>query len=247
MTSTTTHLDPEQIDTFKRKGHLILPNFIDTTIIEQWRTQFWDNLGCSPTDPTHWPEQGGGFNPDPIMGKMPQLNTIIEQLGGDQFNGGGCGVQVRWPQQDSEWTTPESGHLDGYPGEGCQAVLMLGATTTLYDVEPGGGAFFYWPESHHIAHQYFLKHPDQIEGTFRDTPEWEERTWGMFSDQAPQPGREFTARAGDLILWHGWLCHSGSSNIRTMPRIGFFSRWVHHNDAEIRKDITQDMWKYWQI
>ena len=60
---------------------------------------------------------------------------------------------------------PESGHLDGYPGEGCQAVLLVGATTYLYDTELGGGNYVYWPASHNLAHRYFRQYPDRIEGT----------------------------------------------------------------------------------
>ena len=142
---------------------------------------------------------------------------------------------------------PESGHLDGYPGEGCQAVLMIGATTYLHDVESQGGAYTYWPASHHIAHRYFREHPDQIEGTFRETSDWEERGWGIFSDDSPEPPREFVAKAGDVILWHGWLCHTGSTNVRSSPRIGFFSRWIHEDDAGVRKAIPEDPWHHWAI
>ena len=142
---------------------------------------------------------------------------------------------------------PASGHLDGYPGEGCQAVLMVGATTYLYDVEPGGGAYVYWPSSQHIAHRYFRQYPDRIEGTFRETPEWDERGWGIFSDDGPAPPREYVARAGDLILWHGWLCHSGSINVNATPRVGFFARWVHEDDAGVRRSIPADPWHHWAI
>jgi len=142
---------------------------------------------------------------------------------------------------------PESGHLDGYPGEGCQAVLLVGATTYLYDTEPGGGNYVYWPASHTLAHRYFRQYPDRIEGTFRETPEWDERGWGIFSDDSPEPAREFAARAGDVILWHGWLCHSGSSNVNKSPRVGFFARWTHDDDAMVREAIPADPWHHWVI
>ena len=100
-----------------------------------------------------------------------------------------------------------------FPGEGCQAVLMVGLTTYLYDVDPGGGSFTFWPGSHHDAHTYFLQHPDQIEGTFRDLPGWEEQGWSIFCGVNTQPPQEFVGQAGDVILWHGWLTHTEISTI----------------------------------
>ncbi len=238
-------LSSDQIHSFQTDGHLILPGFVGTDLVQQWRDQFWRHLDCSIAE--KWPERVKDFKPDPIFGDLPELQAIVRQLGGGHFTGGGCGVAVRWPKQDQNWTMPDSGHLDGYPGEGCQAVLMVGATTYLHDVDPGGGAYVYWPGSHHLAHRYFLQYPDRIEGTFRETPEWGRRGWGIFSDDNPEPAREFIAPAGDVILWHGWLCHSGSTNTRQSPRVGFFARWTHEDDAGVRQAIPENPWHHWAI
>ena len=240
-------LNADQIESFKADGSLILPSFVDAALIAQWRDQFWEHIGCTLDELDQWPDKVEGFKPEPIFGDLPELQAIAAQVGGGCFSGGGCGVAVRWPKSTEKWAMPTSGHLDGYPGEGCQAVLMVGATTYLYDVEPGGGAYVYWPNSHHIAHRYFCQYPDRIEGTFRETPEWEERGWGIFSDDGPEPPREFVARAGDLILWHGWLCHSGSTNVNATPRVGFFARWIHEDDADVRRSISTDLWHHWAI
>jgi len=240
-------LEAAQIQSFKDHGYLILPGFVGSDLVHAWREQFWAHIGCSIDKSDQWPDRVEGFAPDPLFGDLPDLQAIAKQFGGGHFQGGGCGVQVRWPQSNGEWTMPDSGHLDGYPGEGCQAVLMMGATTYLYDVEPGGGSYVYWPDSHRIAHRYFRQHPDRIEGTFRETPEWEDRGWGIFSDQNDEPAREFTARAGDMILWHGWLCHSGSTNVNRLPRIGFFARWIHQDDAGVRRAIPEDLWYHWSV
>lgn len=154
-------LEVDQIQSFKDHGYLILPGFVDSDQVHAWREQFWAHLDCSIDEPDQWPDRVEGFAPDPLFGDLPELQAIAKEFGGGYFNGGGCGVQVRWPQSDAEWTMPDSGHLDGYPGEGCQAVLMMGATTYLYDVEPGGGSYVYWPDSHRIAHRYFRRGPDR--------------------------------------------------------------------------------------
>ena len=240
-------LSRQQVADFKNNGHLILRNFIDNHTIGEWQNQFWKHLGCTIHTPEQWPDKVEGFQTNPIFGDIPELQNIATQFGGGNFTGGGCGVLTRWPESNKNWNLPETGHLDGYPGDGCQAVLMMGATTYLHDVESHGGAYVYWPQSHHIAHEYFRKYPDRIEGTFRETPEWEERGWGIFSDQNKVPAREFIAKAGDVILWHGWLCHTGSTNINRSPRVGLFARWVHSDDAGVRKAIYEDPWHHWSI
>ena len=68
-----------------------------------------------------------------------------------------------------------------------------------------------------------------------------------FGLRSPHPPRQFTARAGDVILWHGWLCHTGSANVNASPRVGFFARWVHQDDAGVRQAIPADPWHHWAV
>ena len=243
-------LNLKQIGDFKRDGFLILRSFIENKIIDQWRKQFWKQVDGCYTDKSSWARASSANNPKltPELGSLPKIESIMEQVSGYNFKGGGCGILTRWPNKDNNsWVMPVSGHLDGYPGEGCQAVLMIGMTTYLYDVQPRGGSFVFWPGSHIDAHQYFLRHPERIEGTFRDTVEWKENGWSIFYGPNSQPAQEFIAEAGDIIIWHGWLMHTGSSNNQSTPRIGLFARWTHHDDAGVRKNIPKHLWDYWTI
>ena len=79
---------------------------------------------------------------------------------------------------------------------------------------------------------------------------------------------EFTGARGDIILWHNFMCHTGSTNVRKgKPRMGIFSRWqntemhlgppnnVEPPDFEpldsplrkeqIRYETPTDLWKMW--
>ena len=42
------------------------------------------------------------------------------------------------------------------------AADMMGAITYLEDVDPEGGAFFFWPRSHLAMHRYMCAHPERI-------------------------------------------------------------------------------------
>ena len=69
----------------------------------------------------------------------------------------------------------------------------------------------------------------------------------MFTARSPHGPVEFPGRAGDVIFWHAFPCHSASPNIRPMPRTGVFARWYHADREQMRYDIGPDLWKYWAI
>jgi ectoine hydroxylase-related dioxygenase (phytanoyl-CoA dioxygenase family) len=160
------------------------------------------------------------------------------------FSGGGGQILVQWPKQDQEWGMPSSGHIDGYGPNGWSGGFMLGATTYLYDVEPQGGAFIYWPKSHFSTHEYFREFPEQIDGSFNKIEDW---GWHIFSDRSPEGPTQYIAKAGSVVFWHCFLCHTGSGNIRNIPRFGLFARWSYKEKEKMRYEIPEDLWKYWAI
>ena len=140
---------------------------------------------------------------------------------------------------------PESGHIDAYGGS--WAPFMIGATTYLYDVEPKGGAFIFWPDSHHAAHRYFRQNPELVDGSFLKE---EGFSWDVFCDNPKTGGQEFVAGAGDVVLWHSYLTHDGSINANDSPRLALFARWPHQHQRQVpefRHEVPEDLWKYWAI
>ena len=246
---TTALLTEKDITHFKEQGFVVLPDLIDPEHVEAWNEQFWNHVAAVPDNPTSWPDNYviEGFSTDPLFGHLPQMNQVVEQLGGNQFAGGGGSMLVHWPRSEGHWDMPANGHIDGYGPGGWSGGFMLGATAYLEDVEEEGGAFIYWPQSHLTTHQYFLEHPSHIDGSFTEREDWKERNWGVFSDLSPQGPEQFTAQAGDVIFWHCFLCHTGSTNIRRRPRLGLFSRWHHTDREQMRYDVSEDLWKYWAI
>lgn len=242
-------LDSDQITHFKQHGFLILRGFIDDDTLQAWRRQFWGHVGAESGDPTTWPEDYvvKDFGVDPSFGGLPKMQSVIGQLGGDRFAGGGGSMLVQWPKPDTPWKAPDQGHIDGYGPGGWSGGFMLGATTYLEDVDPGGGAFYYWPDSHLPVQAYFREHPQQIDGSFRERDDWEERKWGLFSDDGPSRPQEFTGAGGDVILWHCFMCHTGSPNLNARPRLAVFSRWHRSDREETKWDVPEDLWKYWEI
>ena len=242
-------LDVDQITHFKQHGYVILRGFINDATLGRWREQFWDHVGARSGDPDTWPEDYvvKDFGVEPSFGGLPQMQRVIAQLGGDMFGGGGGSMLVQWPKADTQWQAPTQGHIDGYGPGGWSGGFMLGATTYLEAVEAGGGAFYYWPDSHLPVQQYFQQHPEQIDGSFTERADWDEKGWGLFSEGCPTAPEEFIGAAGDVILWHYFMCHTGSHNVNTRPRRVVFSRWHRSDREQMKWDIPEDFWKYWNI
>ena len=250
--SSSSPLSNEQIEHFKTHGFLVLKSFIEEIHLEGWRQQIWNELASSIETPENWPRERTGldgyeYKPHGSdFGLHPKLWAVVEQLGGgDYVLGDGIPI-IRWPDPEQTWEKPTSGHLDAYGSLLGWSPFMFGATMYLYDVESKGGSFFYWPDSHYSAHRYFREHPKQVDGTFL---EQEGFSWKVFCENSETGGQEFVANAGDVVLWHAYLTHESSANIRNSPRIALFARWYHKRwrEENFRYDIPDDLWKHWAI
>ena len=245
-------LSRKQLEYFKTHGFLILKNLIDELSVNQWREQIWRELDSSFDRPESWPRHRSGLDgyqydpPESAFGRHPALAPIIQQLGGGNFSttGGGAPI-IRWPEPEKSWQMPQSGHIDAYGGN--WSPFMIGATTYLYDVQPKGGAFIFWPDSHYVAHRYFKKNPTKVDGSFMKE---EGFSWDIFCHNPKLGGQEFIASPGDVVLWHSYLTHNGSTNVNSSPRIALFARWPHYQQRQpndFRYDIPEDLWEHWAI
>lgn len=245
-----TALSEQQVQHFKNHGFLILENLIDQLSLHKWREQIWHQLESSLDQPENWPRSRSGLDgyqyapPESALVHHPTLTPIIKQLGGGKFVAGDGIPIIRWPEPEKQWQRPKSGHIDAYGGQWLP--FMIGATTYLYDVEPGGGSFIFWPRSHYSAHRYFRQNPTHVDGRFIKE---EGFSWNIFCDNPTTGGREFVANAGDVVLWHSYLTHEGSTNVNDSPRMALFARWDHQrrHETEFRYEIPEDLWKYWAI
>jgi hypothetical protein len=139
----------------------------------------------------------------------PALTSIIQQLGGGAFVAGGGVPTIRWPEPEKSWKMPKSGHIDAYGASGWLP-FMVGATAYLYDVEPKGGAFMFWPDSHHAAHRYFRQNPELVDGSFLKEEGFSWHTFGdSLCDNLQTGGQEFVAGAGELVIFCGAIVGAG--------------------------------------
>jgi hypothetical protein len=129
-------------------------------------------------------------------------------------------------------------HVDGSysPSNGVQAgqvahFTML-AMVALSDVDTDfAGNFTVWPGSHHRYEQYFKDH--DVRDMVRGTPRLE----GL---PAPHQTR---VKAGDLVLAHYQLGHTGAPNLSVFVRYAVFFRLYHQDHDADAIDILADIWR----
>jgi hypothetical protein len=119
----------------------------------------------------------------PVIGDIPALSAIVDQLLGLENVAFGLRpgpendtMVIKWPADrtsaaaagspSAAWSAPKSGHIEGYnPNkDGWKGGFLLGALTYLEPVlEPGQGAFYYWPATHRPLQRYFHANPDRLQ------------------------------------------------------------------------------------
>ena len=104
----------------------------------------------------------------------------------------------------------------------------FGTVAYLSDIPEKGGCFSYWAGSHRSAHQFFLENPGTIDGSWAADGQ---RVFKEFWTKEPHASRggvpekskgkavQVVGKAGDLLVWHGWLRHASSQNAHTFPRM----------------------------
>ena len=73
---------------------------------------------------------------------------------------------------------------------------------------------------------------------------------GVSSDLYPKgkfpEGQQFVGKAGDAILWHGQLFHSGSKNVNRNIRMALIGRFSRKDSNNIRFETNDDQWATWE-
>ena len=243
-------LSSAQLDEFKAEGAVAIPGLIPPDVLAGWRAQIRGACtdGVDFDDPDTWKPTGryapeGGWPEfSPCLYEVPNLQSIVEQIGGGAFTPSHPAGTPWTPQvpmtrvilpndPDKEWTLPNNGHLDGYAsswGGGFMAIFAV----LLWDVSsPKGGGTAYWPRSHLANHRYFLKHPEQFDGSYMFAEPVKSGGHVAMFEGDPSVGEVvcMTARAGDAILFHSLTTHIGSANApgTRQPRVTQFARYCH--------------------
>ena len=235
---------------FQENGYLILRGAVEKQLMDRVKSQLWEAVDDPHDDLEAWAKRDNIRLDRPEEhknGAMLELsqhaNTwgICEQLVGRETinDPSGVDVLITCPRPAADWDMPGHGHLDGFNVKGEYHAFTVGFTAYGLPVGHKGGAFTYWPGSHHKAWEHFQKN-DYLDAegidSFTGRP-------GLGADLGP--GDEFVGKPGDILFWHNLLTHTGSGNIGTAPRFGLIARFTRHDIAGVIEDRKADLWDYW--
>ena len=118
--------NPTPLYRFLLQGYVTVPRLVGEPQLSVWREQAWEKIGASPSDRSTWPPAppGGGQLPnimgvEPSLGAVPEIASVVEQLGGGAFEGGGSMLKAIFPAEfplpdgATEWHRPNGQHIDG--------------------------------------------------------------------------------------------------------------------------------------
>lgn len=251
-------LTTDEIDHFKEYGYVLKRGLLDPTLMAHARDALWAGAPAplKRDDPTTWvgpfaekcddPNSvRNGFTwkyrapgSDGWMKELLPLNVNVRAIAEQLLGAGNVqpperlrGIYCMLPEGDRP-EHPYHFHIDQHP-------FHLGVVAYIDRVEPNGGGFSVWPETHRIFYPLF-----ETQHTFTPKPDAQ----ALIKEVDQQPHVDCFGDAGDVVFWHHRLGHSAghnrSRNIRQAVLYDF-----KHKDLERLSEIPphKDMWADWAI
>jgi hypothetical protein len=176
------------------------------------------------------------FNRTPVMAAAEQL--IGE---GKVLPVKGVQMAMRFPVSLDDDVSEPRGHLDGM-GNGkngmAKGVYRRGftafAVVYLADVPaPNHGNFTVWPRTHRFFEDYFEANGTEV--LENGTPKVE----------FPRPPVQIVGKAGDAVIAHHQIMHTGGPNASPDIRYAVITRLRHVDCEKNGNEVYTDIWREW--
>jgi ectoine hydroxylase-related dioxygenase (phytanoyl-CoA dioxygenase family) len=151
-------------------------------------------------------------------------------------------MAMRFPSLADDDVARLRGHLDGM-GNGkngmAKGVYRRGftafAVVYLSDVpDVYHGNFTVWPKSHRFFEDYFKSNGHEVLAN------------GMPRMELPEPPVQIVGNAGDAVIAHHQMVHTGGPNASPDVRYAAITRLRHVDCEEIGFDAYTDIWEEWE-
>ena len=243
-------LTPEQIREFYDRGYVKIPGAISKAMVDTARQAVNHSIGTlGPNGEDMSKHRAAQFcrdlNGAPVIMDLFNASPVIslaESLMGEgnlQKPIRGAQVAPRFPTVIGEVPPEPRGHLDGM-GTGTngmpKGVYRRGFTAFaviyLADVpEPYSGNFTVWPGSHRFFENYLKR--EGLEILSNGTPRVD----------LPEGPDMVTGNAGDLIIAHHQMIHTGGPNASPNIRYAAIARLRHIDCDKNGNEGFQDIWR----
>ncbi len=243
-------LTPEQIREFYDRGYVKIPGAISKAMVDTARQAVNHSIGTlGPNGEDMSKHRAAQFcrdlNGSPVIMDLFNASPVIslaESLMGEgnlQKPIRGAQVAPRFPTVIGDVPPEPRGHLDGM-GTGTNGMLKgvyrrgftAFAVIYLADVpEPYSGNFTVWPGSHRFFENYFKR--EGLEVLSNGTPRID----------LPEGPDMVTGNAGDFIIAHHQMIHTGGPNASPNIRYAAIARLRHIDCDKNGNDGFLDIWR----
>lgn len=153
-------------------------------------------------------------------------------------------------------STERGWHQDDYLNPDYVYSNYCAVWISLGDIQPEAGPFEFVPGSHrwpcvrrHLVQQFLSEELSQLTNIEEGKGHWAQyaevftnEAYAQQIEENDLPIRQFLARPGDVLIWHGKLVHRGSAPINPMlERPAMIS---HFSGTTVRSDIGTDIRRY---
>lgn len=239
-------LSDKDLEAFIRDGFVAMRGLLGKEQCEQALNATWEVLADQgiTSDPATWHKAHSRRGVVKLREEIEANTTIRDIVVGcdgvrdvvqDLMRPGfvNCGVRGVYPTVPIPRlkSRPYEPHIEVHP---CQVVVMY----YLNDVTTRNGGLLVWPGSHRDV---YLSHAKRFDFCART------EFLRHFERYTVKPPLEFTGSAGDVLVFHHRLLHSGSNNFGSTIRFGILNDFIPA-EFEAMRDLPptpENMWDYW--
>ena len=221
---------------FENGGYAVLNQYFDESTVDNINTEIDQLLRAKEVSFTNGNKIMFAIHKSKFLKTLGENKGLLELLSSIIHENVKLFQSINFKMGSEQHTHSDSIHMTTFPLGG-----LLGVWIALEDIELDNGPLHYYPGSHQLP--YYLNEDYNNEGNFfligaKDYSQYEKMIEEKISENSIEK-KVFTAKKGDLLIWHANLFHGGEPHLnKTKTR----KSMVLHYFAENRicyHEITQ--------
>ena len=221
---------------FENAGYAVLNQYFDESTVDNINTEIDQLLRAKEVSFTNGNKIMFAIHKSKFLKTLGENKGLLELLSSIIHENVKLFQSINFKMGSEQHTHSDSIHMTIFPLGG-----LLGVWIALEDIELDNGPLHYYPGSHQLP--YYLNEDYNNEGNFfligaKDYSQYEKMIEEKISENSIEK-KVFTAKKGDLLIWHANLFHGGEPHLnKTKTR----KSMVLHYFAENRicyHEITQ--------
>jgi phytanoyl-CoA hydroxylase len=212
--------DQQSLLNFEKEGYAILKQYVSKENVELINKEVDALINTGQLNFKYRNKIMFAYRKIEVLRKLASEEHLMELLSSLLFDDAKLFQSINFLMGSEQETHSDSIHMTTFPLGG-----LLGVWIALEDIEPDNGPLHYYPGSHKLP--YYLNKDYDNEGSYlltgdKDYSEYEKMIKGKINEFKLDK-KVFTAKAGDLLIWHANLFHGGE---------------VHANKQKTRKSVV---------